>query len=287
MGQAFKDRNDGEDATPSDIVEQVPVDGSKRTGHVLVADDYATNQQVARLHLTSAGIRVDLVENGKQAVDAYRENHYDLILMDIQMPELNGLDATGAIRALEAELGKPRTPIIALTANAMKGDEQRCLDAGMDGYLTKPVRRDQLLDSVDHWIGRRGDAGSEHPLQAQPSVPSTAEPDTIMDTETVVDEFGDAETVKIVAQKLIANVEGQLKAVRQSIDKLDRDGVRREAHAIKGGAATMEAIALSRTAAHLEQISRKGTIEALAVGCRELENQYARFRNFIAHWEEA
>ena len=116
------------------------------------------------MHLTAAGFSVDLAENGRQAVEAFKRTRYDLILMDIQMPVLNGFDATGEIRALEAGQGRRRrTPIIALTANAMKGDEKKCLDAGMDGYLIKPVHRHQLIKTADNWIGLKGGPGRHPP----------------------------------------------------------------------------------------------------------------------------
>jgi CheY-like chemotaxis protein/HPt (histidine-containing phosphotransfer) domain-containing protein len=286
LGPIFGHRGKGRGAATSGANEAVPEDAPIRSGHVLVADDYQTNQQVACMHLRAAGIRVDLADNGLQAVDAFRKNDYDLILMDIQMPELNGFDAAAAIRALEAESGRQRTPIIALTANAMKGVVHRCLDAGMDGYLTKPVRRAHLIETVDHWVARHNGGGNGHPLHRGPSTALDPDTDVIMDTETAVDEFGDAETVKLVAQQLIDNVERQLRTIRDSLTGRDRDRIRREAHAIKGGAATMEAVALSRCAAQLEKISPEDSIAALEIGCNALEEQFIRFREFISQWEE-
>ncbi|PID40887.1 MAG: hypothetical protein CR984_00895 [Proteobacteria bacterium] len=286
FGRIFGQHDDGTDAVAAGAGETGEQDAGRRSGHVLVADDYQTNQQVAFMHLTAAGISVDLADNGLQAVEACRKKQYDLILMDIQMPELNGFDATGAIRALEAESGKPRTPVVALTANAMKGDEQRCLDAGMDGYLTKPIRRAQLIETVDRWISGRTTDTKAPPQNENATVVSEPKIEMVMDTETAVDEFGDAEIVKRVAQKLIGNVSGQLGTIRKSIAGRDRDRIRREAHAIKGSAATMEAIALSHTAAHLEKISPEKPMRELEAGCAALEEQFNRFREFISHWEE-
>jgi len=261
-----------------------------RSGHILVADDYLTNQQVAFMHLTAAGFTVDLAENGQQAVEAFDRTRYDLIFMDLQMPLLNGFDATAKIRALEAARGrKRRTPIIALTANAMKGDEKKCLAAGMDSYLIKPVHRHQLIKTVDDWIGLRSGSTERQPMQDPPSAAIDDEMGdaSIMDVATAVDEFGDAETVKTVADQLIELVTDQLQVIRQSISAADRERIRREAHAIKGGAATMEAAALSAAAARLEERVLDATLGDIRADFNELKNQFYRFREFISQWKGA
>ncbi len=120
-------------------------------GHILVAEDNATNQRVARLLLERMGCRVDTVGNGREAVEAVRQRRYDLVLMDCQMPELDGYAATRAIRALEGATGA-FTPIVALTANAQHGDSEACLAAGMNDYLSKPVQADALRATLSHWL---------------------------------------------------------------------------------------------------------------------------------------
>ncbi len=259
----------------------------ERNGRILVADDYPTNQQVAAIHLTASGYTVDLVENGQQAVEAFMRTPYDLILMDIQMPVLNGLDATQKIRAMERKLDRCRTPIIALTANAMQGDEEKCLAAGMDGYLTKPVHRHLLVKSADHWIGgARGKSGRSRSSSGKTGSPMTVTDGAeVMDTATAVEEFGDWQTVKMVAGQLIDNVDSQLQSIRDSLKSGDRECVRQQAHAIKGGAATLEAIALARAAACLEKLSPDGPMDKLDTGFGDLENQFYRFKEFVAHWE--
>jgi signal transduction histidine kinase/ActR/RegA family two-component response regulator len=125
------------------------VDASKC--RVLVADDNVVNQKVACMMLRRLGAEVTLVSNGVEAVEAWKNGGFDLILMDCQMPKLDGLGATRSIR--EQELPGQRTPIVALTANAMKGEEAHCLDAGMDGYLTKPITLDTLRTCLAKWRG--------------------------------------------------------------------------------------------------------------------------------------
>ena len=258
------------------------------TAHVLVADDYLVNQQVAYMHLTAAGFTVDLVEDGQQAVEAVNRTAYDIIFMDVQMPVLNGLDATEKIRAIEIARGDGRhIPIIALTANAMKGDEKKCLDAGMNDYLVKPVHRHQLIKTAQQWIELPGkkENSLKASVKSELSPPPTGTDDVIMDVNTAVDEFGDAEVVKMVAGQLIDNVTGQLLTIQQAIADDDRECIRKESHAIKGGAATLEAAPLSRAAAYLEKISPKADSEGLNTGYNDLEKQFFLFRDFISQWK--
>jgi two-component system, sensor histidine kinase and response regulator len=115
--------------------------------HILLAEDNAVNQRVFRRILEKAGHTVTLAENGKAALSRFEEHLFDLILMDVQMPEMDGLEATALLRKKEKGSGR-HTPIIAMTAHAMPGDQQRCLEAGMDGYFTKPLAASALLDLV-------------------------------------------------------------------------------------------------------------------------------------------
>ena len=118
---------------------------------VLVAEDYFVNQEVTQDMLEMMDVEVDIAENGKIAVETHAANHYDLIFMDIQMPELDGYEATKQIRVKEGS--EKHTPIIALTANALVGDKEKCLNAGMDDYLSKPIEAEKLEDILNKYIG--------------------------------------------------------------------------------------------------------------------------------------
>jgi two-component system sensor histidine kinase/response regulator len=119
---------------------------------VLLAEDNAVNQRLAVRLLQSAGHEVMAVATGVGAIDAFERNEFDLILMDLQMPEMGGIEATGIIRAVEGRKGGARTPIIALTAHAMQGDRERCLEAAMDGYVSKPIRRPELFAEISRLV---------------------------------------------------------------------------------------------------------------------------------------
>ena len=134
------------------------------SGQVLLVEDNAINQRVARRFLERLGCEVQVVGDGRQAVEAYGRNSYTFILMDMQMPVMDGLEATRRIRELENG-GARRTPIVALTANAMMGTLERCLEAGMDDYLTKPLDISRLQDVLDRFMGRAD--GEATPLPAR------------------------------------------------------------------------------------------------------------------------
>jgi CheY-like chemotaxis protein len=126
--------------------------------HILLAEDNPVNRKVALMMLERLGCRADAVVNGVEAVHAVLSGSYDLVLMDVQMPELDGLSATAQIRERESARGR-RTVIVAMTAHAMNEDRERCLAAGMDGYISKPVRARALEDLLNRWRGSE-DAGA-------------------------------------------------------------------------------------------------------------------------------
>ncbi|UEM20026.1 response regulator [Skermanella mucosa] len=164
-----------EGADPAEVPAEAAAPA--RRLRILVAEDNQVNQQVATGLITRLGHRVDIAANGREAVEAICNLPYDLVLMDVQMPEMDGYEATAAIRRLKG--GRAEVPIIAMTANAMEGDPQKCLAAGMDDYLPKPVDRRKLANAIGYWGHRRGGGGAEPPappaqLPAQIPVPPPA-----------------------------------------------------------------------------------------------------------------
>jgi len=121
----------------------------KQELRILLAEDNAVNQKVALIHLRKFGFSADVVNNGREALEAMQAG-YDLVLMDIQMPEMDGYESARAIRKAGYGL-----PIIAMTANAMKGDQEKCLEAGMDDYLSKPINPKEMLDKIEEWSDRQ------------------------------------------------------------------------------------------------------------------------------------
>ncbi|MCP4576228.1 MAG: PAS domain S-box protein [Deltaproteobacteria bacterium] len=252
---------------------------------VLLVEDYPTNQQVAMRHLSRAGYQVDLAEDGSQAVKAYKRKNYNLIFMDIQMPIMDGYAATQEIRKIETrnleQSTIQRVPIIAMTAHAMKGYRERCLETGMDDYIAKPLRRKELLTIAEKWtsgiydcrlmpddcIALRGNQESEAP----------------MEYAKALEEFeGDEAFLMEVLEGFIGNVTSQIGIIREAISDGDSEIVRREAHSIKGGAANLTADELSKIAFELENIGRSGMLEEGIDSLQKLEREFFRLERFVA-----
>jgi two-component system sensor histidine kinase/response regulator len=141
-------------AVPVPLVTRHALRESRKNLKVLLAEDNAVNRALAARLLEKRGHTVVPVENGREALEAVEKQSYDLILMDVQMPEMDGFEATTAIRARESGTGR-RIPIVAMTAHALKGDRERCLAAGMDDYISKPIRAQELLDVILVVVGRQ------------------------------------------------------------------------------------------------------------------------------------
>ncbi len=279
-------------------------------GHVriLLAEDYPTNQKVAMRRLWGAGYEVDLVENGQLAVEAFKQKQYDLILMDMQMPVMDGYEATKAIRALEKKFKNKtkagfksfRTPIIATTAHAMKGDRELCLKAGTDDYLTKPFRKTKLLSTVERWtdsdpiskgrsLGRRdvcpgGEVESKEVDVAESEIRNPKskmdEADTPMYFEKAVAEFeGDREFLIEVLEEFLDNVKVQIKTIHQALSEGNAELVRKESHSIKGGAADMAAERLAELAFELENVGKSKDLDRGDSVLQKLEGELARLEN--------
>ena len=136
-------------AEPRLVTRHTVRDLVQRRLRILVAEDNRTNQKVATRILERMGHYVDVAANGQEAIAALRAAQYDLVLMDVQMPEMDGFEATRRIRDPRTGLSQPGIPIVAMTAHAMKGDRERCLEAGMDGYVAKPIEPDALREVID------------------------------------------------------------------------------------------------------------------------------------------
>ena len=255
--------------------------------HVLLVEDYPTNQKVAMKHLGNAGYRVDLAENGQLAVEAWKARIYDLVLMDIQMPVMDGFEATKAIRELESRRGdgpaRKRTPIIALTAHSVKEFLDRCKEVGMDDCLIKPLRKKTLLDMLEKWAqpsARPEIAVSEKPAES-PTLDSITQ---VLDYDRAIEEFGgDKNFLLETSLEFMEHVREQIVTIRKAIDSGIADTVRSEAHSIKGAASNLTAMELSRKAYALENIGSSGALNEAPIALAELEHALERLAEFMNH----
>ncbi len=240
---------------------------------VLLAEDNGVNQKLASSLLQREGHSVVIVDDGAQAVECAASEPFDVILMDVQMPVMGGFEATRRIRAHEAHTGG-RVPIIALTARAMEGDREACLAAGMDGYLAKPMRADQLFAAMASLLS---------PSRGTPpraSAPAVEEPESAFAFDALVDEVGD----RALAEQLVdlfVPTSGRLRdTMRAACDQHDAARVREAAHTLKGSAAAVKANHVSRIAAALE-VGRLDDAPAL------LDRLDEALQSFVDHLLEA
>ncbi len=226
---------------------------------VLLAEDNAVNQLVALRLLERFGHTVTLAANGKKALEAWEKGEYDAILMDVQMPEMNGWEATHVIRDRERSTGE-RIPIIAMTAHAMKGDDERCFAAGMDDYLTKPIRTEDLMAALDK-VGSRKAARQ---MRLEPSA-TTAQESGAVDLEAALDRLGgDRELYNELVEVFRKECPGVAAEMRRAIDDRDLRVVERSAHTLRGAASNLGAVAVSEAAMELEK--RAGSQDIASAG---------------------
>jgi two-component system sensor histidine kinase/response regulator len=242
---------------------------------VLLADDYAVNRKLMVALLNKEGHTVATAENGRAAVDLAAAADFDLILMDVQMPEMDGFEATAAIRAREATTGR-RTPVIALTANALKGDRERCLEAGMDAYVTKPVQPAELGRAFAALLPDAVILAEAPPAVARP--PSKA--------EALVFVGGDAQLLGELAQVFLNDCPRLLGELREAVARGDAPALRRAAHTLKGAALNFGDGATADTALRLETMGRTGDLAGAEPARAELERRLDRLQQTLTEWAE-
>jgi PAS domain S-box-containing protein len=253
----------------------------KRTAlKVLLAEDNAINRLLARKLLEKHGNTVTVVENGRQAIEAIARQRPDLVLMDVQMPVMDGLEAIRIVRVSEQSSGL-RLRIIALTAHAMKGDRERCLDAGADEYLTKPIRAAELFAAID-----RINSLANHTQSAPPAVhtedTSASCLPAVLDLSEALSRIGDKETLEELARLFTSECPKLMREIRQSLAGADALALERLAHSLQGSSASLGAPAIARAAEELQKLARSGHwITAHAVYA-DMETQVTRLYSEIS-----
>jgi CheY-like chemotaxis protein len=222
---------------------------------VLVAEDNKINQQLARMLLTKAGYTVDIADNGEEAVTAIRAADYDVVLMDVQMPILDGIEATRHIRALPPP--KNAVPIIAVTAHAMTGAREEYLASGMDGYLSKPLDPSALLRTLEAYAG-----------SAPPTASVTATPaptcDAIFDPDAIaaLEKYLPPSSIRELLAMFVDQIDSQIVPLRSAAAARDLDPLGREAHSLAGSAGNIGLSRLSLVARELEAACKVGDADA-------------------------
>jgi two-component system, sensor histidine kinase and response regulator len=238
-----------EGASPAHLVTRHSLRETRTRLHILLAEDNAINREVAVRLLTKRGHTVAVAENGKQAVSAFEEAIFDMILMDVQMPEMDGFEATAAIRLKEKSRGT-RIPIIAMTAHAMKGDRERCLAAGMDEYIAKPIAMDELIKVTEGLV-----ASPHKSIVANESAVATFD-----HAASLARVGGDENLLFDLANMFFAEAPKRLSAVRAALEDNDADRLRRAAHSMKGSVSAFAARRAGEAATRLEDLAQTGQL---------------------------
>jgi two-component system, sensor histidine kinase and response regulator len=252
---------------------------------ILVAEDNAVNLRVALRMLAKLGYDADAAENGREAVTAVARARYDLVLMDCQMPELDGYAATGQIRDVEAAgPDARRLPIVAMTANALPGDRERCLAAGMDDYLSKPVTLDALAEVLRRWVPRTSAEAAEPPGAGAPAVPVADQ--TVLAQLGDPAAGGDPEFLREVADIFLSETPGRLQGMREAAERGDAEALARIAHTLKSGCGSLGLRRMQARCGEIEAHGRAGRADAatpLVAGlAEELQLAEAALRDAIA-----
>ncbi|SPF31797.1 putative Histidine kinase [Candidatus Sulfopaludibacter sp. SbA4] len=267
--------------SPSAHEPQQPLAGSH--ARILLAEDNITNQQVALGILNKLGLRADVVADGIEAVRALKSIPYDLVLMDVRMPLMDGIEATCQIRDPRSAVRNHDIPIIAMTANAMQSDREHCLAAGMNDYVSKPVSPQTLLEVLKKWLGTGGPRHAED-ATLQPVLPPVPQA-TAAPQQSAIEPFhsedllrqlmGDEKLARRILGRFLEDVPRQIAALAEAISQTDPKAARVRAHAIKGAAATVGGREMREVAWKLEQLGSTGDLDTAARVLPELEASFA------------
>jgi two-component system sensor histidine kinase/response regulator len=254
--------------------DRQPVEGAL-LGHLLLAEDNLINQQVAVRMLEKIGYGVDVVGDGRQALEALGRADYAAVLMDMQMPKMDGYEATKEIRRREGS--EHHIPIIALTANAMEGDRDKVLEAGMDDYIPKPVKRNELETVLARWVPEEGDAAT---VPEGDKLTTTEENEEPLDRDIIENlrDLGGSEMLSELAQMLFEDTRSNLATLRKALEEGDAQSVEQVAHTLKGSCGNMGAIRVAAICAELQNISSSGDLTRAPELLDHLETQFERLR---------
>jgi PAS domain S-box-containing protein len=276
----------------------VSLNASRRL-RILVAEDHPTNQQVALAILRKMGHHADAVGNGIEAVEVLCRVRYDMVLMDVHMPEMDGIEASRTIRDAGSPVLDHGIPIIAMTALAMQGDKERCLDAGMDDYVTKPVRKEALFAAIERnspLVGTVSEPeeevgeeksmaarGPESPAQGAGRVEQKLESGLrVFNKEELMSTLdNDEEVLEAVIGDYLGQTRGQIEGLERALEQGDAKHAMLLAHAVKGASATVSAERAAEYAMRTERAAREEDLEGACVSARAL---VVAFQEFEACW---
>ncbi len=253
------------------LITQYTVQEARRRLNILVAEDNPVNQKVASAVLKKWGHRVVVVSNGREALEAIDKERVDLILMDVQMPQMDGFETTELIRNREKADGG-HVPIVAMTAHAMKGDRERCLAAGMDSYVSKPVRAEELFSVIESLTNRSQDKEKGSRFPSKDVTPFAEDILDLSKAMKILD--GDGELCEEVANLFLEDTADKIAKLREAVARGDASAVQQTAHTLKGSVGYFGAKRAFDAVYRLELIGKNGTWTEAEAAQLELEREF-------------
>jgi len=254
--------------------------GPKFDAYILLAEDNPVNQEVTLSMLELLGCRVNIVESGLQAVNEFSKNSYDLVLMDCHMPEMDGFDATREIRRREEVNGKGRhIPVIALTANVLKGVQEECQTAGMDDYLAKPFTKDQLQTVILRWINQQEESAGSKAMANSTEQEEHTQGEPTLEKERLDNiralQRPDAPNIlgKII-NLYLKNTPGLMQSIHESIEQGESKCLQEAAHSLKSSSGNLGAVKLAEVCKELEKMGREGRAGSAVALLDSIEAEY-------------
>jgi CheY-like chemotaxis protein/HPt (histidine-containing phosphotransfer) domain-containing protein len=287
LSHALREKR-GEPASPPIPVSRRVAPGSSDT-HILVVDDNLTNQQVASAIARKFGHHADVVSNGAEAIHALQTTDYDIVLMDCEMPTMDGYETCRNIRMPANGVRNPDVPVIALTAHALPGEREKCIAAGMNDYLSKPIEPAQLAAILQKFLrphvplpvslpGASSPAGQETVLNAH-AKDTILNQDTILNKDELVARLsGDLALARQIVAGFLSDAPRQLCSLKKLVQSGDLTGVCLQAHTLKGAAATVSAPALRDLCIEIQNAAVAGDLPHAAALLTEFDPQLERFK---------
>ena len=266
-------------ATSEDVLRLSPItaEGDSKHKTVLIAEDHPINQQVLQLYLAELGIPYDTAKNGQEALDAVLSTEYALVLMDCQMPEMDGFAATAAIRKRETRAGR-RTPIIAVTAHAMEGDRERCIAAGMDDYLSKPIKPSHLRKIVEHWMPQGGAFYGN-------KLGFGIVPDPI-NIDELVTRFGPDNMIKL-STMFATQTPQAIEELEFAVKTKDMITTLKSAHSMRGSCQMVSALPMSYLCSAIETAAQTSDWNTMSDLVGQLRQEFDSIKAILRQYEEA
>jgi len=267
------------DKQPEKIVTRHSIaEIKKRKTRILIVEDNIINQMVISNILERLGYNSNTVANGKEAIRALEKSSYDLVFMDCQMPEMDGYEATEEIRNPESKVSNHKVPVIAMTAHAMKGNREKCMNVGMDDYLAKPIQPQEVSDMIEKWLVKEDSF-----YRKEAAIKDIDSGGNIFDKQGFLDRLmGDEDLANKILEEFLDDVPNKLMALKEAFDNGDAVSVQNHAHNLKGASANVSAVALQEAADEVEIAAGNGSMEQTAAAISKLDEQFVMTRKMIS-----